>query len=314
MTSQEFGALIRARREAKGLTVEELAGRFKLSARTLHAIENGVLEGLPHAVYAKGFVRSYAQSAGVSPDDVESGIEALFPRSMFDDVAPMPGPIDRQRVSQKLQRGGGDKLVALSIILVLLVLPVLAGWFVISRYGNDIMDLIKRPLSASSGTSMPGTSAPEPPVQPQATAPRPAEPSASTVAASPAVPVAPVVPPVQVNATIPVVPPAPAAATSRNTTVVAPVVTAAEAAVAEAVEGNRVSVEARAECYVQAMADGESPRTSHVYPGQTSVYPFKKKLVLILGNAGGVTLRYNGKIFPHSGKDKERISLTFPPR
>jgi cytoskeletal protein RodZ len=35
MTSQEFGELIRTQRERKGLTLEELATRFKLSLSTL---------------------------------------------------------------------------------------------------------------------------------------------------------------------------------------------------------------------------------------------------------------------------------------
>ncbi len=307
MTSQEFGALIRARREAKGLSVEELAGRFKLSARTLHAIENGVLDGMPHAVYARGFVRAYAQSTGVEPDDVDAGIEALFPRAQLEDVPPMPGPIDRQRASSQKQYRGGDRLVAMVLILVLLVLPVLAGWFVITRYGSDIMDLIKRPLSASSNASMPETPAPQPVAS--SAAPRASVSPAQTASAQPGgLAATPLASPSSVNATA-------AAPVARNaTTAVAPAAVETAAAEAAPVSGNRVSVEARAECYVQAMADGEGARTMHVYPGQTSIFPFKKKLVLVLGNGGGVTLRYNGKPYPLNSKEGERVSLTFPPR
>ncbi len=305
MTSQEFGALIRARREAVGLSVEELAGRFKLSVRTLHAIENGVLDGLPHAVYARGFVRAYAQSAGVAPEDVETGIEALFPRSMFEDAGPAPGPIDRQRASQKQYGGGGDKLVALVIILVLLVLPVLAGWFVVTRYGDDIMDLIKRPLSASSNASMSEAPAPQPTVDAQA--------ARTAVASAPAAQPAPAQP-AAANATASTPAPLPLARNSSLPVTPAPAVDAAVTETAASVTGNRVSVEARAECYVQAMADGEGARTMHVYPGQTSVFPFKKKLVLVLGNAGGVSLRYNGKPYPLNAREGERVSLTFSPR
>ena len=313
MTSQEFGALIRARREAKGLNVEELAGRFKLSARTLHAIENGVLDGMPHAVYARGFVRGYAQSVGVDPEDVEAGIEALFPRAQLDDVAPLPGPIDRQRASSQKQYRGGDRLVAMVLILVLLVLPVLAGWFVISRYGSDIMDLIKRPLSASTNASMPDTPAPQPVASNGAARAAVASPPSQAAPAQPgALAAASPAPVSSANATGSVA----ALPAARNASAATPPPAATETAAAEAtpVSGNRVSVEAKAECYVQAMADGEGARTMHVHPGQTSVFPFKKKLVLVLGNAGGVTLRYNGKQYPLSAREGERVSLTFPPR
>ncbi len=311
MTSQEFGELIRASREARGLSVEELAAKFKLSSKTLYAIENGVLEGLPHAVYARGFVRSYAQSVGLSPEDLETGIEALFPRAVLEGVAPTPGPIDRHLAAQRQNRGG-DKIVALVIILVILVLPAAAGVFVLTRYGGDILDLIKRPLSASSTVTAPDAAVPQPADTTAVSRANGAGPANATTRPAASAPVAvPQPAPVPVpQAAAPVSPPA----AGRNATAASPA-EAAPAVVVETVptDGNRVSVEAKAECYVQAMADGESPRTMHVYPGQTSVFPFKKKLVLVLGNGGGVTVRYNGKPYPLSARSGERVSLTFPP-
>ena len=321
MTPQEFGELIRIRREANGLTVEELAARIKLSARVLRSIEQGVLEGLPHAVYARAFVRSYASSAGLSNSEVDEGVRVLFPDCIFDDVTPLPGPIDRQRASGK-KRSGGDRLVASLLIFVVVVLPLLAGWFVISQYGSDIMELIKRPLSAAPASPKSETSAPE---SLPANASQGATASGQTAARVPAAAPAPAMTPVvaetrEGNATMPSAA-APDAARSAETpaTAPAPAGTVATAAVdttpeGQPITGNRVSIEARAECWVQAMADGAPSRTVTLQQGQTSVFPFTKKLVLTLGNSGEVAVRYNGKPFSFSAKANEARTLTFPPR
>lgn len=313
MTAQDFGALIRARREAKGLSVEEIAARIKLSARALRSIEEGVLDGLPHAVYARGFVRSYGVSVGLSEEELNEGLSAIFPSAMFDEANPQPGPIDRQRNSKG--KGGMDRLLAICIVLVLLVLPLGAGWFVVTQYGDDIMALMKRTFSASqpgakTETSAPAVSAAVPGTEPSGNNTRQAQ-SSSTPTSAPAVRENPYVPPAA-NATATTAVAVAAPTPQQNATASAPTA----AAVADPIPAGdkSVVVEANANCWIKATADGAEGRRVTVKAGETSVFPFKKTLVITLGNSGGVQLRYNGKPYPISTKAGDVKTYMFPPK
>lgn len=59
-----IGARLRAAREARGLSLEEVAARTRVPARHLAAIEEGAGD-LPAAAYAAGFVRAYARLVGL---------------------------------------------------------------------------------------------------------------------------------------------------------------------------------------------------------------------------------------------------------
>lgn len=308
MTPQEFGELIRVQRTAKGLDMKALASRFKLSVSMLRAIEDGRIGDLPHAVYARGFVRSYAQAVGLDPEDIQLGIESVFPTELFEDVPTVPGPISKP---PRPRGRGGDKLIALLLALLIVGIPVAGGWFVITNYGDQIIAMVKKPLSAMSSSSSaapapvvqaPVKETPVAPVRPEpiasaapdaapqpGSAPRAGESPAESAAASSAPEQTPEAPVVQGN------------------------VAASEPAVSTppVVDGKHVIIQAREECWVQATVDGASTRTFTVYPGETSLLPYKKKVTLVLGNSGGVNITHNGKPYTLSGRASEKRTLTF---
>lgn len=312
MTPQEFGELIRAHREAKGLHIADLASRFKLSANTLRSIEAGDLDYMPHVVYARGFVRSYAQAVGVSPEDLDAGIEALFPAHLFGDVPTVPSPIDGKPARV---RRGGDKIIALALVFVLLILPVGAGWYVLNNYGGQIMDVIKRPLSAvtaathsaqTAGTNGNG----EPTFAQQALDSIPGSVPDSIPGQTPANPpgsIAAIEPPIGIAPEV--VQDMPTAVPQTQERVPAPIVE--RAPVNTPVSGKQVSILAREECWVQATVDGAMTRSFTVHPGETSLLPYKRKITLILGNAGGVDIAHNGKPYAMNGRPNERRTVEF---
>jgi cytoskeleton protein RodZ len=61
------GALLRQWREAKGLSVDELARGTRIGARFLRALEEGRLADLPAPVFVRGFIRAYCAAVGASP-------------------------------------------------------------------------------------------------------------------------------------------------------------------------------------------------------------------------------------------------------
>lgn len=67
---RELGEFLRRTRESLGLTIEEAVEATKVRGRYLTAIEHGDLRVLPGKVYARGFVRSYAEYLGLDGDEV----------------------------------------------------------------------------------------------------------------------------------------------------------------------------------------------------------------------------------------------------
>lgn len=325
MTAQEFGALLKARREAKGLTVEELAARIKLSARTLRSIEDGSMDGLPHAVYARGFVRSYAQLIGLEKDEIDEGLDSVFPLPSGHDAHPLPGPIDRQR--NKGRRSVGDKFIALIIVLVLLVLPVTGGWFIVTRYGDSIIEWVKQPFIAAPSEPRPEAFQ-EPPlvddntVEPADSAenggqtPQSAQESAPPGAGEPAdSPLA------GISGTEQELPPASGETTTSPATPASSSTALAQiessVAVPEATPApgeHTLQIAAQQACWVRVQADGANVRSFEMKQGETSFWPFKRSLELTLGNAGGVTIRYNGQPYALNARSGEVKTVQFPPR
>ncbi|WDM01345.1 DUF4115 domain-containing protein [Alicyclobacillus cycloheptanicus] len=62
---QQLGQVLRKRREELGLDLETLQARTKIRTRYLEALENGDWSVLPGQVYARGFVRNYAENVGL---------------------------------------------------------------------------------------------------------------------------------------------------------------------------------------------------------------------------------------------------------
>ncbi|MEA3016165.1 MAG: cytoskeleton protein RodZ [Sphingomonadales bacterium] len=60
-----IGERLRLAREARGLSLDELAGQTRIPVRHLQHIEQGEWDALPAATYSVGFVRSYGNAVGL---------------------------------------------------------------------------------------------------------------------------------------------------------------------------------------------------------------------------------------------------------
>lgn len=310
MTPQEFGELIRSHREARGLSIEELALRFKLSVHTVRSIEQGTLDNMPHAVYAKGFVRAYAQAVGVPPDDLAEGLAMLFPNDDEDSRA-MPAPIGAS-VARGPRHGG--KLMGIFVSLLLVGLLCGAGWTVYTNF-NSLKELVMGSLSAisSPAESPASVSAPEqlnlpaPSAADMASAPHvaPPMPPASTISASSRASDTPL--PQEALSADSGGPEATASPPEPGGGAPSPGSSQADAATS----GKQITIVASDKCWAEVSADGARAREFTMNRGDRSVLQYKSKLELTLGNAGGVTLLHNDKPYPHEGKRNEKRKFTF---
>jgi flagellar biosynthesis protein FlhG len=61
------GAALRRFREARGVSLEEIAHKSKISSRFLRYIEDERFDMLPAPVYLRGFLHEYARAVGLEP-------------------------------------------------------------------------------------------------------------------------------------------------------------------------------------------------------------------------------------------------------
>ncbi|HAU30775.1 MAG TPA: hypothetical protein DCW46_00460 [Desulfotomaculum sp.] len=75
----EIGETLRKTREARGLSLEDVAQLTKINLRYIKAIENDSFDALPGGVYTRGFLRSYARLLDLDHRELLSEFEKQGP-------------------------------------------------------------------------------------------------------------------------------------------------------------------------------------------------------------------------------------------
>jgi len=100
-----IGQALREEREARNISIEEIASATKIVSRYLDALEADRLDQMPGGFFIRGIIRTYARSIGLDPEEVlnrykEAGLlEAAAPeRKTFpkfaQKAAPRPEPAE----------------------------------------------------------------------------------------------------------------------------------------------------------------------------------------------------------------------------
>lgn len=155
----ELGAGLKACREARGLSQEDVASRLKLTMAVVRSLESGDMTRIRHAAYAKGFLRSYASMMRM-PENWYDGV--------LRQLTPVPAPQESFYRPDKTARMPRKSPVL--GVLASLVVAVAAVWAV---WHFNVIDLLTRDDPAPTQSSVP--------LQTFETAPldQPAQPAAS---------------------------------------------------------------------------------------------------------------------------------------
>ncbi|MBF0125390.1 MAG: helix-turn-helix domain-containing protein [Magnetococcales bacterium] len=172
----QVGRILRHTREAKGMTVDEVARQVRLHPNYIHALESGNSENLPGKIFIIGFLRLYAKHLEVINDDlVIEMIDHLVSQKDQLSKSFFPAPASNSRSSP-------GKLLAFGGLLLLFILFIVYEKF----YYLQATDGGNRPLS-SRNDEKPVV---EHPPDPGRYAYRPPAGSESVVVALPELPVA----------------------------------------------------------------------------------------------------------------------------
>lgn len=323
MDLRELGALLKAERERRGFSENDVIDRIKIGRAILIAIEEGDQDGLPHPVYAKGFIKNYAKFLDLDPEEVGEAFSlavGVVPESHITPQHELNEPVTQQRML-----GGGGGMLRY-VVVALAILVVVAGvlWFFslspfeFSRSGPPAPGTeVSGPLS--------GTAAPESRDAPRPEKARPApgaisetpppvipstEPAAPPVAAlpvpaseAPATVASPAVPPLDAARTTPL--PHSADAEEPADPSLSPDVVLGEGG------AHSVTIVARDECWIDVSVDGGGTKGIMLTKGKRFVGNFNESLLVRLGNAGGVDVRYDDKDYPLQASPGEVKTLKF---
>jgi len=114
------GERLRAAREEKGLSLEDIAAQTRIPRRHLEAIEGADWDRLPAPTYTIGFARSYASVVGLDRADIADQLRGEMGGSRATTTTEVFEPADPARTM--------PKGLVIGAVLALIVLVVLMSW------------------------------------------------------------------------------------------------------------------------------------------------------------------------------------------
>jgi cytoskeleton protein RodZ len=164
MTFQELGEILKNEREAKGLTVKAVMEATKISRVIILALESGDRSVLPHPVYTKGFVKSYARLLGLDPDELSMVVDREYQMEPLEagDVSYDVAPNAEKAFQDNDMSSGRRKRSVWPTILIVLALAAAAVILVLNLNKAKLPDgSAPAPTEQSAQPAEPGPEAPE---------------------------------------------------------------------------------------------------------------------------------------------------------
>ena len=279
-TTLTVGQTVARARTAAGMTVAQVAAQTRIRASVISDIEADDFRACGGDVYAKGHLKSIATSVGIDPVELGAQFDAQrgAARAVVEPVAPIDQPTQVMTDS-----GSGNGLAALAGTLGASVSGGRRGanWTAVMALalvvivGIGLISFLQRPQSSTPVASNPTPSAGS------GTSSAPTTPSASP-------------------STSPSTQPSPS--------------TSSPDVVAQA-DGVTVklAVTGRASWMRVTNASGKTLFEGTLNKGQTKTFRDKTKVKLLVGNAGAVSLKVNGRDLGAPGSSGQVVKVEFVP-
>ena len=124
----DFGGKLRQAREARGISVRQIAATTRISVAALEALERNDVSKLPGGIFSRAFVRSYAAEVGLNPEQTVREFLERF------DTEPAPEPRVHVPVSEadlSFENRQRAAMLAIKVIVALIIAGAVIGYFVI---------------------------------------------------------------------------------------------------------------------------------------------------------------------------------------
>ena len=322
----------------RGISLDEIATATKISTRNLRALEEEKFNQLPGGIFNKGFVRAYAKFLGIDEEQMvaeyssaSADTEAARDQKLKTDLSRVEFKRDDEEQREiSLEPKSQWGTIA---IIVLIAVAVFGGWEVYQKKKAERQQQAQLPPPVVTSPAPTPVQTPVQPTDPSAIATAPStqgQPSAgsTTQATSPS--------------TTPSDLSKPATQKSPNETPGSTLTPAAGSTGAPAKSSTPdskssppesksttpekkpdtqvigsgpidVKIHANQDSWVSITADGKTIMKGTLAAASERAVRAKDQVVVVLGNAGGVEVSYNGKTLDNLGKGQEVKKLTFTP-
>jgi cytoskeleton protein RodZ len=298
---ESFGAYLKDERESRKISLDEISRATKIRRAILEAIERDEGEVLLPEAVVKGFIRTYARHIGLDPKEVM----ATYAERQKGDEAPEKGrplPGVKRRIPVKYVFAGGI------CVLIIIIIPLLFFSKHGSRKGAHEAALATIPTEQTtmvpaedlqSSSSLPSVEEPMPLQTPPVGAEEVEEVQKEKVQN---------VQEVQEVSEVPEVTEVPeVSAVEAGEEVVA-----VQEEEPTPVHDHTLVITASERTWIQIQEGSSLPFDVILYPGDSFTRTSSQQLAVVIGNAGGVAVSFDGKRLDYSGKDGEVVRLTLP--
>src|SRR5437764_5062330 len=139
------GERLRAAREEKGLSLEDIAAQTRIPRRHLESIETADWNALPAPTYTTGFAKSYASAVGLDRTEIGDQLRAEMGGQRFaSNATEVYEAADPARTM--------PKWLVIAAVVAVIVLIILMSWL------NSRS--LEQPEAASNSAPAPGATAP----------------------------------------------------------------------------------------------------------------------------------------------------------
>jgi len=283
---------LKTARENSGLTLRELYERTRISVVNLEAIENGAFHLLPVPLYARNFIKTYAEALGVDSGPLlaryENYIREMPEKKKALPEKPQPRPLAEivGRHKALLWIGGIFIVFIVASFLVSVAYKPTAGpsgQTDVQRHSTQPLTVDQsaaQPNGLSEGDRQDNIAAAD---QADATRKQPEETAARQAAESEA---------------------APPQAQKTDTPAATPADTGGN-------EQFFLSIDAVEETWIRIQSDDKEPLEVLLKPGD-KISSKAARFSMDIGNAGGIRISLNGKMIENLGKSGQVIHLHLP--
>ncbi len=177
---KEIGDLLRQTREERGMSVEEVVAASKISKRNIEALESGDQKAMPHPVYVKGFVKTYAELLQLDPEPLQKIVaEALQAEDADDESMDLSQPLAEMN---RPASGFSRRWPVILVIGALALAMIMGGLYLL---GPSLSNVFNDLFSASPAPDSPVTevAAPEKPAPKETLSSQTAYPAAANATA-----------------------------------------------------------------------------------------------------------------------------------
>jgi cytoskeletal protein RodZ len=272
-----YGLYLQTVRVEKGISIEKVARETRIRTEILHAIEAEDHRHLPDDVFVKGFLKSFAIAIGADPDETLRRFSARR--------AVTPTPVIQTHGGRERKGPSWLTLLWIALLMIALVGLTMLAYDLLHQQDGGLAPHPASPTATDvhpeEGHTPPG---------PSATVPTPA-----------------VVPAEEESTTEAAVEPAVEPAANADTPEDRP-----NASAVQEPSGYLLEIVCDEDTWLKVIADDAPASEYFLKPGDSLRLEADTKFNLLIGNAGGVSVQFNGNPVPVPGGSGEVVNLELP--